>query len=99
MGCQVFEFKNTVGKLFKILPENKFKVIHQRIPLCRGKVSAKKSSHIRWFFSTSLYWKNYRLLHYLKKELAQAREEAITAPTTCASEGPLPTWIDRSFLY
>ena len=23
MGCQVFEFKNTVGKLFKILPENK----------------------------------------------------------------------------
>ena len=99
MGCQVFEFKNTVGKLFKILPENKFKVIHQRIPFVREKLVLKNHPTLESFFQLLYIGKNYRLLHYLKKELAQAREEAITAPTTCAGEGPLPTWIDRSFLY
>ncbi len=97
MGYQVFEFKNTTGELFKILPENKFKVIHQNIPFVREKLVLKNHPTLDGVFQVLYIGKNYRLLHYLKKELAQARKEAITPPTTGASEGPLPTWIDSSF--
>ena len=96
MGYQIFEFKNTAGERFKILPENQFKIIHQRIPFVREKLVLKNHPTLDGVFQLLYAGKNYRLLHYLKKELAQTRKEAIPAPATGTSEGLLPTWIDRS---
>ncbi len=97
MGYQIFEFENETGTRYKILPDSQFRLIHQGTPFVRAKIALQNYETVDGVFQVVFEGQQFRLLHYLKKELEQPRKDAIPAPASGGSEGPLPTWVDRSF--
>lgn len=97
MGYQIFEFKNAAGERFKILPASDFKLVHQGKSYVRDKIRLKSEGELDGVFQLLWEGQHFRVLRYLKKELEQARKDGIPAPATGSSDGPLPTWIDRSY--